>query len=44
LFGASSMIAKVPQTAEAAGVSNPIDITQMTRGAKNLPVEQFDAN
>jgi hypothetical protein len=44
LFGASSMIAKVPQTAEAAAASSPIDIMQMTRGAKNLPVEQYDAN
>jgi hypothetical protein len=44
LFGASSMIAKVPPRAEAAAASSPIDILQMTRAAKNLPVEQYDAN
>lgn len=44
LLGASSMIAKVPQKAEAAAASSPIDIMQMTRNAKNLPVEQFDAD
>jgi len=44
LFGASAMIAKVPQKAEAAAASVAIDIMQLTRDAKNLPVEQYDAN
>jgi len=44
LFGASSMIARVPHPAEIAASSSQIDIPQMTRGAKNLPVEQFDAH
>jgi hypothetical protein len=43
LFGATAMIAKVPQRAEAAAPSS-IDIMQMTRDAKALPIEQFDAN
>ena len=44
LFGATSMIAKVPQKAEAAGVSVPIDIAKLTRDANNLPAEQYDAH
>jgi hypothetical protein len=44
LFGATAMIAHVPQRAEAAVASSSIDITAMTRNAKNLPVEQYDAN
>jgi hypothetical protein len=43
LFGASAMIAKVPQRAEAAVAPSSIDIMQMTKDAKGLPVEQFDA-
>jgi hypothetical protein len=43
LFGATAMIAKVPQRAEAATAPSSIDIMQMTRDAKGLPVEQFDA-
>ena len=44
LFGASAMIAHVPYKAVAASASSSIDIVQMTRDAKGLPVEQFDAN
>jgi hypothetical protein len=44
LFGATAMIAHAPQVAVAAAASSPIDIMQMTRDAKNLPVEQYDAN
>jgi hypothetical protein len=44
LLGATNMIAHVPQKAEVATASSPIDIMQMTRDAKALPVEQFDAN
>jgi hypothetical protein len=44
LFGATAMIAKVPQRAEAAAISSGIDMMQMTRDAKNLRIEQFDAN
>jgi hypothetical protein len=44
LFGASAMIAHVPQKAEVASASSSIDIMQMTRDARGLPVEQFDAN
>ena len=44
LFGASSMIAKVPQKAETAAASVPIDIAKPARGANNLPVEQYDAH
>ena len=43
LFGATAMIAKVPQRAEAAAAPSSIDIMQMTRDAKALPIEQFDA-
>ena len=43
LFGATAMIARTPQAVVAAA-SSPIDIMQMTRDAKNLPVEQYDAN
>ena len=43
LFGATAMIAKVTQRAEAAAAPSSIDIMQMTRDAKGLPVEQFDA-
>ncbi len=44
LFGATSMIAKVPQKAEAAVASVSIDIVKMTSDAKNLPLEQYDAH
>jgi hypothetical protein len=44
LFGASSMIAKVPQRAGAAAASVPIDIAKLTRDANNLPIEQYDAH
>ena len=44
LFGATAMIAKVPQTAEAAAGLSSFDILQMTKDAKQLPVQQFDAN
>jgi hypothetical protein len=44
LFGATAMIAKVPQKAATAAISSPIDIMQMTRDAKDLRIEQFDAN
>jgi hypothetical protein len=44
LFGATAMIAKVPQKAEAAVAPVPIDIAQITRDAKNLPAEQYDAH
>lgn len=43
LFGATAMIAHAPQVAVAAAASSSIDIPQMTRDAKGLPVEQFDA-
>lgn len=42
LFGATARIADVPQQA-AAATSGPIDIAQMMRDSKALPVEQFDA-
>jgi hypothetical protein len=44
LFGPTAMIAKVPQKAEAAVAPVPIDIAQITRDAKNLPAEQYDAH
>ena len=44
LFGATAMIAKVPQPAGAAAASVPIDIAKLTRDAKSLPVEQYDAH
>ena len=44
LFGATSMIAKVPQKAAAAAASVPIDIAKLTRDANNLPAEQYDAH
>ncbi len=44
LFGATSMIAKVPQKAEAAVAAVSIDIVKMTSDAKNLPLEQYDAH
>jgi hypothetical protein len=44
LFGATARIADVPQQAAAAAASGPIDIPQMMRDSKPLPVEQFDAN
>jgi len=43
LFGATAMIAHGPQRAEAAVAPSSIDIMQMTRDAKGLPIEQFDA-
>jgi hypothetical protein len=43
LLGASAMIADVPQKIEAAATSSEIDIMQMTRDAKDLPIERFDA-
>jgi hypothetical protein len=43
LFGASAMIAHVPHKALAAAASSSVDVMQMTRDAKGLPVEQFDA-
>jgi len=43
LFGATTMIAHGPQRAEAAAAPSSIDIMQMTRDAKALPIEQFDA-
>ena len=43
LFGATAMIAKVPHVAETAAASSPVDIVQMTRDAKDLPIERFDA-
>ena len=44
LFGATSMIAKVPQKAGAAAASVPIDIAKLTRDANHLRVEQYDAH
>ena len=43
LFGATARIADVPQQAAAVATSGPIDIMQMMRDSKTLPVEQFDA-
>jgi hypothetical protein len=43
LFGATARIADVPQQAAAAATSGPIDIMQMMKDSKSLPVEQFDA-
>ena len=43
LFGATARIADGSQKAEAAATSSPIDIMQMMRDSKALPVEQFDA-
>jgi hypothetical protein len=42
LVGATAMIVAGPQKANVAAISSSIDIVQMTRDAKNLPVEQFD--
>ena len=44
LLGATNMTAHGPQQAEVAATSSSIDIMKMTRDAKTLPVEQFDAN
>jgi hypothetical protein len=44
LFGATSMIAKVPPKAATAAASVPIDVAKITRDAKNLPAEQYDAH
>jgi hypothetical protein len=44
LFGATSMIAKVPQRAAAAAASVPIDLAKLNRNANNLPAEQYDAH
>jgi hypothetical protein len=44
LFGATARVADVPQKAVAAATSGPIDIMQMMRDSKALPIEQFDAN
>jgi hypothetical protein len=41
--GATAMIADVPKKAAAAAAPVSIDIMQMTRDAKNLPIDQFDA-
>ncbi|TMJ48809.1 MAG: hypothetical protein E6G85_23465 [Alphaproteobacteria bacterium] len=43
LVGATAMIVNVPQKAEIAATSSRIDIVQMMRDAKDLPVERFDA-
>ena len=43
LFGATTMIAKVPHGTEVVSASDSIDIMQLTKAAKPLPVEQFDA-
>ena len=43
LFGTATMNAHLSQKAEAATAPSSIDIMQMTRDAKVLPVEQFDA-
>ena len=43
LLGATNMTAHGPQQAEVAAASSSIDIMKMTRDAKTLPVEQFDA-
>ena len=39
LVGATAMIVNVPQKAEVAAASSLIDVVQMTRDAKDLPVE-----
>jgi len=44
LLGATSMPAHVPQKADVAAATSSIVIMKMTRDAKVLPVEQFDAN
>ena len=43
LFGATARVADVPQQAAAAATPGPIDIPQLMRNSKALPVEQFDA-
>jgi len=43
LFGATTMIAKVPHGTEAVSASGSIDTMQLTKAAKPLRVEQFDA-
>ena len=43
LFDATVMTADAPQKARVVATSNSIDIMQMMRDAKGLPVEQFDA-
>jgi hypothetical protein len=44
LFGGTFMTADAPQKAQPAATSGSIDIMQMMRDTKALPVEQFDAN
>jgi hypothetical protein len=43
LFGATTMIAKVPHGTEIVSASGSIDTGQLMKDAKPLPVEQFDA-
>jgi hypothetical protein len=43
LFGATTMIAKVPHGTETASASSSIDTLQLTKDAKPLRAEQFDA-
>jgi len=43
LFGATTMIAKVPHGTETASASGSIDVMQLMKAAKPLHAEQFDA-
>ncbi len=43
LSGATVMTADAPPKAQVVATSSPIDIMQMMRDAKALPIEQFDS-
>ena len=43
LFGPTILTANAPQKAQAEATSDSIDVLQMMRDAKGLPVEFFDA-
>ena len=43
LFGATTMIAKVPHGTETVSASSSIDTLRLTKDAKPLHAEQFDA-
>jgi hypothetical protein len=44
MWGHTSIIAPHPKDANAAPAPALIDVTQMMKDARNLPVQQFDAH
>ena len=44
IWGASTIFADNTKTSNAVIAQNSVDVMQMTKAAKNLPVEQFDAH